>query len=69
MENILKDINQINNLTYSELISLKKIVEERIVEYKREQILNDANQSQEDFNSGKLKSYSNTEDLINDLNK
>ena len=68
MQNIMENSKIIiEKLTYNELLSLKDIIEKRIIEYKREQILNDANESINDYNANNLKAL-DYDELINELN-
>lgn len=68
MQNIIDNSkNFVEKLTYKELVSLKNIVEKRIIEYKREQILLDANDSINDYNNNKLKAL-DFDEVIEELN-
>lgn len=68
METTLKNSRDlIDKLNYKELISLRKVLEEKIIEFKREQILRDAEISIEEYKNGKIKAL-NYDELIEELN-
>ncbi len=72
LEDKVQNINEnskilVDKLTYKELVSLKDIVEKKIIEYKREQILIDAIDSINDYKLNKLKALEYSE-LIEELN-
>jgi hypothetical protein len=69
MQNVIENSKIfVEKLTYKELVSLKDIVEQKIIEYKREQILKDANDSINEYNNNKL-IVSEYDELIEELNK
>ncbi len=59
--------NNIDKLTYNELISIHELIEYKIKEFKKEQIVKDAEVSIENYKNNKLKALEYDE-LIQELN-
>ena len=69
MPRFIDIVENVTSLSLEEMQEVEKILHHSIIETKRQQILQNQNESKELCKEGKLKFYDNSSDLLNALNE
>ncbi len=69
MPRFIDIVENVTSLSLEEMEEVEKILHQSIIEAKRQQILQNKNESELLFSEKKLKFYDNSSDLLNALNE
>lgn len=67
MSNFNDVVESIKKLNYDEILEVNNITNKFLTEMKREELLNDHNETLNELKKGKLKFSSNVDELMNEL--
>lgn len=69
MPRFIDIVENVTSLSLEEMQEVEKILHQSIIETKRQQVLQNQNQSKSLYTEGKLRFYDNSSDFLNALNE